>query len=254
MPNYKLGSHDSTEYAKRQIAALCELHNAMFESDFPLSADEVAAAIAPARVRHLLQELRQMGADSVRNTRQISAIVEDEAIPRAAAVRFNLTQPMLYCFEAQAYGYHAFKSYPADRTPFDLGALSEESRERLITWVNKAVWERRRTKLTRRTVMVFLDHHCDSNYMLHARWPALTMLFKGHPQWEPRMRERPRNLNRWRWQGEALEWQIKNFKAMQVAEQMLIGASLITAKLETLMTAPVRCEIVDWKTINNEYL
>lgn len=254
MPNYPLGTHYSNTHVVQQMINLCTLHNAMFESDFPLTHDEIAAAIAPARVRQLLQELQQMGSNSVRNTHSISAVIQDQDIPRAAAVRFYLTKAMMYVFEEQAMRYITYSEYSAIRTPFDLSALCDESREKIITWVNKAVWERRRTRLTQRTVNTFFNQYCDSNYMLHARWPAMAMLFKGHHIWEARVREHPRNLNRWRWQGAALEWQIKNYKAIQVAEQMLIGASLINADIGILSRAPVRCEIVDWRLINNEYL
>jgi hypothetical protein len=240
MPNYKI-TDPALDSAKNQISKLCEKHNEVVESGFPLTVRQVADAIAPPDAREHLTKLRDMGVTSVRRSTTISAVIAHDDIARAAAVNITVDPAVFYCFEDQSRGVYNWALANPQKRPFDMDSLDAETRKQLIVWVNDAVRERRRTALTRRVVNHFLTHHCDSTYVLRARWPALAPLFRG--KWEGRLQEVPRNLNRWRWNRagfEAEKWYAKNSKAIAIAEQLIVGSSMITAETpETKVTAAI---------------
>jgi hypothetical protein len=261
MPNWKL-SDKAMDVAKARLNNLCTHHNNIMESGFPLTQTEIANAVATTEIRELLNKLIALKVTSVRKSSVIAAVITDTQIERGAVVNIAVNPSVFFSFDAQARFWHSWSdAYRVrEQLAFDLDTLNENTRKRLVTWVNQAVRERRRTALTQTVVTEFLNEHVGSTYHLKARWPAMTLLFhessKYDAKWEQRLRETPgaRLLRRWGWDSNIylsanMEWYEKNKRAMQVAEKMLLGAALVRAEVAT---TTVSASIGNWQRINGE--
>ena len=248
MPNFEL-SDDHRDSLNRCVVTLCQARIQVVEQNFPLKHRQIASAILPDNMRPHFEALQKLGAESLRKTSDPMVLVKHERIARDVCVHItNLNPSVWFAFEATDSwdaGVNAVKR-PEKATDVRLqlsfNALDEDTGEKLIAWVNKALKEHRQAELTRVVVKDFLDRAgCGKTVAsVITRWPALKLLFdemqargfntqRSTNTWPERVRMVPAARERWAWpwSGPDADWYKAHKRIMEVCDQMLVGASML---------------------------
>lgn len=230
----------------------------MMEAGYPLDFEQVIRIVSPPR----LQEFIALGYDSLQKTHHISyELGPDQGLSRRSITLVGLPMSIQYAFDRQLRD-----NYVKDKPIyFNREGIDDETMERLKTWTEQAVFERRLATLTTTTVSMFFQHMPKGRltmYHILARWPGLKAIFPrvtpyGRAQdiWERHGSEGPRNLQRWDWPkfGPEALWRETNARRIALAEETLLSCLSLAEPAEkpypSFSNRRLTAKLADWQVL-----
>jgi hypothetical protein len=251
-------SPENLEYLRRAANALMQNRVNTMEAGFPLDLDQVKLVTTPPSLADLLA----LGLDSLKETGVLCfELGPDQGASRRCVVKVYLRKEVHYAWKRQTSA-----RYKADDPIFFNNALDPDTHQKLLKWVETALYERRLAMLVSLTVADFLKHRDNiSIYHIAARWPALKIVFprvanqmggRHRNIWESHGNQLGRNLRRWEWplRGEDADWYDRYRRRMQLCEEALMSAITLPEVAHQAFRLPVYGEVADWEKLNGQIL
>jgi hypothetical protein len=149
---------------------------------------------------------------------------------------------------------------------FNREAIDDETMDKLKSWTERAVYERRLAALVVDTVTMFFKHRSAlTMYHIMARWPAIKVVFphidygygaRGRDMWERHGNSVGRDLHRWGWPqwGTEAAWREKYKKRLLLAEETLLSCvSLPKPKADTsYRSREFRATLSAWQKLGDQ--
>lgn len=251
MPNYKLTPRVCA-HITAMVLTQVDKRTHYAEANFPLTPDEVQAAVIAPNMLERMMWLEKAGVENMEwlQSNPVFVSLLDTYIPgleRDALVSVVSPRLVYVSRRCSIYGYHANKwaSGYEEQLRLDAGVLTDAARERLVAWVGAAVREHRLKRMVCATAKAVLEMS-NSTAQLLSWWPALASLVTDN-DWRGKFRSPPKKVERWA-PGPALV--AKYAKRIEAADVILNGA-LLMPDFEHPKGA-VRATIVAWQPLEKD--
>lgn len=245
MPNYNLGSRITTEI--QSAAAKCVDNYVKHQANgFPMDATAIETAIMKPSHLTTLRELENDGLDNIPHSNDIAVHLARDymsELQRACIVTLSLPYPVFVPRASGCYGNANTISDDRLKTTLrlDAGVLTDERREALAVWANRAVRGRR----ARRMAVIAVQHAlkaCTSTGAIMATWPLIGQFGSTDKLWRDRFRNPPTRL--------ASYVREMDPKLREAATQILLTAQMLPEW--THEPGTVLAEIKAWERLPND--
>lgn len=262
MPNFNI-PFNIQEYILNRVKALAQRPCNQIQKMFPLTVQEIQDMVLDPDTCGELQNLMNRGIQTISKHSTLRLAFLRERIPelkRSAVILVNAPNdkrsPWFVKYSTQ-FSISGEVKYDANSTSqyivADLGLLSAERREKLITWLDRAIRQERIREVALKISREIVKNHAKTTTHLQVLFPALTKVFESNKDsylqnWAEKFRNPARSL--YRYTPEA--WVELTFKPLFPVVEAAINAGNLIGKDIDEDAKKLRVKVEHWERLEND--